>query len=257
MKKLIFGIITVVCFITGNSQSKVQGIVNYGQLESMGMGSPIGLDFNSVLLFNKKESIYISHKDSLEKGHINKMVSIKINEHSSMISTKVTNELGFQYYQNKDSVYNRDLGFRYIKDKLPIIDWQLKSDVKKIGKLNCNKAIANFRGREYTAWYTFDIPLPYGPWKLHGLPGLILEAYDTNKEVYFYFKSIEFPTKKKLTINKPHSKNWINSKTFKNELTNAYNNSIINGRMVAEKFNTQSQQQNNKMGKSYIENFQK
>ena len=49
----------------------------------------------------------------------------------------------------------------------------------------CHKAVADFRGREWIAWYAPELPLSYGPWKLCGLPGLILEAYD-NKLEYKY-----------------------------------------------------------------------
>lgn len=33
-----------------------------------------------------------------------------------------------------------------------------------------------FRGRKWTVYFTEDIPLPLGPWKLGALPGLILSA---------------------------------------------------------------------------------
>ena len=72
-----------------------------------------------------------------------------------------------------------------------------RKETKEIGKFTCKKATASFRGRNYIAWYSPDIPLPYGPWKLQGLPGLILEAYDTNKYVYWYSQSIEYPSNSK------------------------------------------------------------
>ena len=39
--------------------------------------------------------------------------------------------------------------------------------------------------RKYTAYFAEDIPVSYGPWKLQGLPGLILEAYDSEGRIHF------------------------------------------------------------------------
>jgi GLPGLI family protein len=38
--------------------------------------------------------------------------------------------------------------------------------------------MTHFKGRGYTAWYAPSITNMEGPWKLGGLPGMILEAYD-------------------------------------------------------------------------------
>ncbi|MFE7085518.1 GLPGLI family protein [Sphingobacterium spiritivorum] len=67
------------------------------------------------------------------------------------------------------------------------IDWDIKDEEKEIGGYQCIKAIGTFGGRTYEAWYTPELPYAYGPWKLDGLPGLILEARDLNSDIIFAY----------------------------------------------------------------------
>lgn len=63
-----------------------------------------------------------------------------------------------------------------VKDNYPEINWTVSKEIKSILGYTCIKATGTYRGREWAAWFTPEIALPYGPWKLHGLPGLILEV---------------------------------------------------------------------------------
>lgn len=60
--------------------------------------------------------------------------------------------------------------------------WELSDSTKVVCGYTCHKAVADFRGREWIVWYAPELPFSYGPWKLCGLPGLILEAYDSKLE---------------------------------------------------------------------------
>ena len=71
------------------------------------------------------------------------------------------------------------------REALPF-KWQLQADTPRIIKgYKCQKATTRYGGRNYVAWYTTAIPLADGPYKFKGLPGLILEIYDTNKDYIF------------------------------------------------------------------------
>ena len=88
--------------------------------------------------------------------------------------------------------------------KVPMLNWlvwlyrfrspQLVSlALNKEGKVvgyECFMAEAEFRGRVWRAWFTYEIPMPYGPWKLGGLPGLILKAEDTDSLFVFEMAGI-------------------------------------------------------------------
>lgn len=61
-------------------------------------------------------------------------------------------------------------------------DWQLFDEEKVVAGVNCKKATTHFRGRDWIVWYAPEIPYPAGPWKLGGLPGLILKASSSDGE---------------------------------------------------------------------------
>ncbi|MGY0407967.1 MAG: GLPGLI family protein, partial [Polaribacter sp.] len=49
----------------------------------------------------------------------------------------------------------------------------------------CKLATSICKGRFYEAWFTEDVPIVDGPYKFTGLPGLIVNIYDTKKEYNF------------------------------------------------------------------------
>lgn len=69
------------------------------------------------------------------------------------------------------------------EEPLPTFLWSFDSEQKNILGYTCTKAKLSYRGRGYTAWFTSDIPLPFGPWTFADLPGLILEINDEKNEV--------------------------------------------------------------------------
>ena len=72
-----------------------------------------------------------------------------------------------------------DILCRYI-EPIPDFDWEFLPGDKTVLGYKCRKARCSFRGREWTAWYSTDIKIPYGPFILRGLPGLILMASDSS-----------------------------------------------------------------------------
>ena len=160
---------------------------------------------NMILSLGKESSRYCSEK--LYNERINP-VQKKDNQVQSTPKTSVTVTGGPMLTVgkggviiNEEIVKNRanatletvgNLAFKtyYVPENLPKIDWSLQNEKKVIGKYNCQKATGKYAGRTYEAWFTSELPFSDGPFKLNGLPGLILEAQDATGEVIFTFKEI-------------------------------------------------------------------
>ena len=79
---------------------------------------------------------------------------------------------------------------RYTEPK-PNFGWEILPETKDILGYKCQKAKGKFRGREYIAWFSSEIPRSDGPWKFSGLPGLILAVQDTRGDFVFTCTAIE------------------------------------------------------------------
>ncbi|WP_316753167.1 GLPGLI family protein [Pedobacter gandavensis] len=67
------------------------------------------------------------------------------------------------------------------EDRFPKLNWELVEGTDTVAGYTCQKALLKFRGRNYTAWFSTDIPVNEGPWKFSGLPGLILKIEDADQ----------------------------------------------------------------------------
>ena len=164
----------------------------------------------SRLFFNDTLSIGISYST---KFYSQKNVGINQEPEGLGVTFKYGDEVGEVIYRNFNT---EKITLRFpksaaldqftVEDTWIKINWLIKEETLKIGRFVCKKAIGDFRGRRYIAWFTEEIPLPYGPFKLHGLPGLILEAVDTEKMFSVRMKHIEYPTSQEFEVKEPVEK---------------------------------------------------
>lgn len=90
---------------------------------------------------------------------------------------------------------------RYEED-MPSLEWELTDSVANVLGYPCRSARCRFRGRGWTVFYTEEIPVAEGPWKLHGLPGLIMKATDSKGHYSFECVGIKSETTRPITIYK-------------------------------------------------------
>ncbi len=203
MKKIIFYIL-----ISLGAFAQKTGKVSYGFINALDIGGAKGIDYNAILLFDNKLSHYITAKDSLEKEEDKFSKREFVEEETNAVSVYEGMSLSKSGNEVVNSLSKQTLWSSFLNNKMiyskevtPKINWTLLDEIKTIGGFECKKAVCFFRGRNFEAWYSTKIPLPFGPWKLNGLPGLILEASDKGKNVVWYYKSLQYPAKNNEKVN--------------------------------------------------------
>lgn len=196
MKKNIFIATLMLSLFQVTAQKKDAGLIKYVHQNNL-----LLVEYNALLAIDGMKSYYVTAQDSLgERGKINVPATGLIVEAESYATVNKTTPAGFQVFNDlskPDIYFSSALSLMaplvYVQEPRPQHDWQLNDGTKEVAGLTCKSATTVFRGRTYTCWYTSEIPLPFGPWKLAGLPGLILEAASEDGAYKVTAVSIEFP----------------------------------------------------------------
>ncbi|MFN3664828.1 MAG: GLPGLI family protein [Sediminibacterium sp.] len=169
---------------------------------------------------NARYEVYEEQIEKLKRQVMDKRISGNVTGFSSTIpSTEVFRNIVTNTIYKKEVLAGRDY---VIQDKLDPIKWAIEPEVKMLGDIRCQKARGSFRGRNYIVWFAPSIPVSTGPWKLGGLPGLILQAADQTQEVVFTFVGLQRLDKSPVTtISLPQQYVKISTKDFE-KLRNAY-----------------------------------
>lgn len=142
---------------------------------------------------SKFQSYYRFKRDSLTR----KYRDLKMDPYVIIDSLKKYPHATFRNVIAKNRIKNNIINFKeegnvafYTVEPLNTMKWNLLDSSKQIGKYKCIKATVSYAGRNFTAWYSEDIGISEGPYKFSGLPGLILELYDSERIFIFSALSI-------------------------------------------------------------------
>lgn len=157
---------------------------------------------------SKYYSYFVYRSDSLIHDFIKKNPKAKTLPQNMLEKGKVPywSECYKNFSENIFTEYVRtppNISNYQYSEQLPVQNWKIQNDTTRILGFLCQKAICDFRGRTYIAWFTTDIPLNNGPWKFGGLPGLILKINDSQNEFVFECIGIENSISNKRPVTKP------------------------------------------------------
>lgn len=167
-------------------------------------------DYNKFLFESNLDSIN-KLKSNYNSNDINTLFSFRRKiKFKPIILGQINNNavIDFNFY---DKINDNEYKYEYGEYKL---DWKITTNSKKIGDYVCNEAILNYGGRKWITYYTEEIPLNYGPYIFNGLPGLILEIYDSKKEHHFVFNRIITDKNISIYVDNLYSNKSINKKDF-------------------------------------------
>lgn len=159
---------------------------------------------NMLLFIGKNASLYTSydqlrHQLAIDQKIRSKMMTmvndgrpkiINVDERGNEWMSKI-NHLHFfneKKYYIKENVSDQDY---LVKQPFTEVKWKITKDTLSFSGVQCQKATTTIEGKNWTAWFAPSLPFQSGPWLLNGLPGLIVDAHNENKNIHFQFAGIE------------------------------------------------------------------
>ena len=193
MKQILTTIIMCLAAIAASAQDKADIEVSYSEISFFENGKERGNKYH--LLANAGQSKFFNPRSE----EIDSLTSTP----EGLASFKKTQEAAFQamvaqgsvdvtklprkketLYVLKSAADSTMTVFDMIGSDEPVyytepyseMIWEIGDSTKTVLGYECIQADTDYHGRHWTAWFTPDIPIQDGPWKFHGLPGLILDV---------------------------------------------------------------------------------
>jgi GLPGLI family protein len=146
-------------------------------------------DLEYELKFNATKSLFRHKKLLAEEEH-------KVERKLALITIS-SNAIYFKDFKKQRQIKQEEYSGQLVnvKERFNTYDWTILNETKKIGKYECKKAstivmdmtMDGEKEREIIAWFTEEIPVPFGPRGIDGLPGLIMEV--SYKGSYYFYAS--------------------------------------------------------------------
>ncbi len=195
MNRLITPIIMCLVAIAASAQQKADIIVSY-EIKSRNWETDTISVKKMTLLANTHESKYFNDlslwSDSMSSTPEGKKELQQIIMAACMTQTPggglsidlrkgpVKNVYTYVFCNTTDNrlrYYDKFAGeLCYYDEPMDEMQWEIRDSTANILGYECIAARTDYHGREWTAWFAPELPLPYGPWKFHGLPGMILKV---------------------------------------------------------------------------------
>ncbi|NBA87202.1 GLPGLI family protein [Emticicia sp. CRIBPO] len=162
-----------------------------------------------LIISNNRESVFVTENFLIVDSLLIQMDEKDLDPYSELDNFRKTSSKNFfktyikKDYEKKGTETFQLLGIsQYKYDQNNYLKWDLHSDTLKLNNMICHKATTKYAGRQYVAWFTTEIPIPDGPFKFYGLPGMIVKISDT--ENHFNFELVSFEKVVKIKISRPY-----------------------------------------------------
>jgi len=182
-------IITVVfLFVSICAKAQVSGTINY-KLTIVDPALSSTSTINSVLYINDNKSLQVNLGKDIKPQEVDENTRIDV--------FKGRTKFVLKDFKKKTLLLSDNIVVKtyLISDTLLNFKWSITKEKRKISNFTCTKALLNFRGRSYIAWFANDIPIQNGPWKFCGLPGLIIKINDDKNIFTYELTGIDLKTK--------------------------------------------------------------
>jgi GLPGLI family protein len=190
---------------TAQKPEKVLAIATYrfSQQEDTAIPSSVRTQYMNLYIGRRGSLYRRAPGDSRDSSVVHRTAaaagqSIEVNEDG--------NPPGFYFYPETHRVIENEKMFMFnylFEVPYPDIDWKVYTDTLNVAGFRCQMAKGKWKGRSWTVWFCPDLPFRYGPWKLNGLPGTILQATDSTHQISFSVERVKRNTNPDLFIQLP------------------------------------------------------